>query len=151
MSLWYGLIFLGTLLEGELTLLLGAIAVFRGHLSSPAVMVAAAAGAYLGDWFWFEVGRKKGSDWLDRWSFLKKQRPKIQNLFVRFPVGSMVFLRIQIGLRTVGNLIQGAGPLSRSRFLCINGAACLFWATLMTALCIVFVELMVQLWGVLFI
>ena len=63
----YPLTFIGSLLEGETIVTLAGLAVHRGHLYWPAVLVLAAAGGTVGDTIYFALGRRYGSGILARW------------------------------------------------------------------------------------
>ena len=59
-SYGYAALFLGTLLEGETVLILAGIMAHLGLMKLPLVMLVALLGSFLGDQFYFFLGRKKG-------------------------------------------------------------------------------------------
>jgi membrane protein DedA with SNARE-associated domain len=59
----YLFLFIGTFLEGEAVLILAGYFAFQGTLSLPGVIITALAGSFLGDQFYFFLGRWKGK-WL---------------------------------------------------------------------------------------
>src|ERR1035437_10305952 len=67
--LGYAAIFVGTFLEGESILALGGLATEHGYLSFPAVVGVAVLGGFLGDQFFFFVGRRYGDRVLVRFPF----------------------------------------------------------------------------------
>ncbi|MCB1050950.1 MAG: hypothetical protein H6510_05755 [Acidobacteria bacterium] len=128
------LVFLGTLLEGELSMLiLGSVHFSRGG-SFVLFVCAAWLGAYLGDWFWFVRGQNQQDQpasnpfwkrWLKRWLHkMEEFRPLVN----RFPLFSLTFLRYQMYLRAWGCSYLGRTGFARPQFLRLNALACLFWA-----------------------
>jgi len=55
----YLAVFVGTILEGDTVLMLAGFAAHRGYLSLPLVLGAAALGGFLGDQFWYWLGRTR--------------------------------------------------------------------------------------------
>ena len=85
----YYAVFLGTFIEGETVLLLGGIAAHRGYLDLPTVIAVAFAGGWLGDQFYFFLGRRYGQAILMRFPALQIQAQKAQRLTQRYhaPLG----------------------------------------------------------------
>ena len=65
-SYGYGALFLGTLLEGETVLILAGLMAHMGLMKLPLVILVALLGSFLGDQFYFFLGRRKGGALLDR-------------------------------------------------------------------------------------
>ena len=62
----YIAVFAGAFLEGETLLALGGLAASRGHLDFVAVTLVALLGGFLGDQFFFFLGRHRGQALLRR-------------------------------------------------------------------------------------
>src|SRR5437867_11809381 len=68
----YYAVFIGTFLEGETILVMAGFFAERGYLEIVAVMLVAAAGAYVGHVLWFWRGRTQGVRLLERFPKMKK-------------------------------------------------------------------------------
>ena len=140
---WYLLIFLGTFLEGELTLVLSGFAIYHGVLWLPAVAGVSVFGGFLGDWFFFELGRRKGYVVKRRWPKIAHSGLRVTKLLSRYPSLFLFILRFQIGMRMVGHFSLGmGGSLEKQRFLVLNFLASIVWAVFLTILCYYFAQIM---------
>ncbi|WP_171255189.1 DedA family protein, partial [Acinetobacter terrae] len=97
----YLAILVGTFFEGETVLLLGAYAVNQHILNFWLLIATAMIGSFIGDQFYYHMGRKYGYDFISR-------RPKLErkfqqaSLFVEYyPTLSILLMRFAWGLRTV--------------------------------------------------
>ena len=77
-QLGYVAIFVGTFLEGESILALGGLAAEHGYLSFPVVVAVAVLGGFLGDQFFFFVGRRYGDRVLARFPFVSAKVLRVQ-------------------------------------------------------------------------
>ncbi|MGB7541037.1 MAG: DedA family protein, partial [Burkholderiales bacterium] len=98
----YGAVFAGALLEGETLLLLGGFAAHRGHLSLPLVIGVAVLGSFIGDQFYFQLGRRGGARLLARFPRLAPGAARVHALLERHHLPIILSLRFLYGLRTVG-------------------------------------------------
>jgi membrane protein DedA with SNARE-associated domain len=127
---------MGVPLPGEMTLI--AASVYAGtthHLQIGLVVLAAIAGAILGDNAGYLVGKKGGARLLQRYGayvHLDAARLRLgQYLFDRHG-GSMVFFgRFLPVLRIWAGFLAGALSMPWRRFLVFNAAGGAVWATLM--------------------
>lgn len=130
-----GLESMGLPLPGESALIAAALYAGTTHdLRLPLIILAASAGAILGDNAGYWIGREAGLRLLLRfghWIRLDEGRIKLgQYLFLRRG-GSIVFLgRFVALLRTFAALLAGASCMPWSRFLAYNAAGGICWATL---------------------
>ena len=145
--LWYVLILLGTIVEGEFVLLLAAYFAVQGHLAPNTVAAFAAIGAFVGDLTFFELGRHKGDAFFQKRPGLAKRAAKISRLLTRWPLISVFLLRFQIGMRSLGNFAMGSGKMNRNHYLLLAPPACLLWAWCLSWLCFYFMTLMVPIWS----
>lgn len=151
MFMVYALVVVATMIEGEFSMMLVGYLMFNGDLALEVLPLglAAALGAFLGDWFFFEMGRNRGGAFLQRWQWLSKRLESVAALLARFPLFTLLILRFQIGFRMVGNIILGQGDLNRGRYLVLNAVACLAWATVIIPLCLGFarvIDMTLQMW-----
>jgi membrane protein DedA with SNARE-associated domain len=145
--MWYLLILIGTFIEGEFTLVAAGFGAANGVLHNPTIMVFAAGGAYAGDLFFFELGRRKGDVICRRWPWFGHRAKRISVLLAKRPELTLLILRFQIGLRSAGNLTVGMSGLNRKRYLLINAVACVLWAIGIVLLCHWFAKFMTALWN----
>jgi membrane protein DedA with SNARE-associated domain len=126
---------MGLPLPGESALIAAAVYAGTTHnLSLPLVVLAASAGAILGDNAGYWIGREAGLRLLLRfghWIGLDQAKVKLgQYLFLRRG-GSIVFLgRFVALLRTFAALLAGASCMPWPRFVLYNAAGGICWATL---------------------
>jgi len=79
----YWILALGCVLEGETVLLLAAYAAHRGYLNPAAVVTIAVASAFASNQFFFWLGRRHGTAFLERWPVLARRSAKIRRLVER--------------------------------------------------------------------
>lgn len=140
---WYLLIFLGTFLEGELTLVLSGFAIYNGMLWLPAVVCVSVFGGFLGDWLFFELGSRKGHVVKRRWPKMADNSLRVSKLLSRYPSLFLFILRFQIGMRMVGHFSLGmGGSVGKQRYLVLNFLASIVWALFLTILCYYFAQIM---------
>jgi membrane protein DedA with SNARE-associated domain len=126
----YPLVFFGAMLEGETILVLAGLAAHLGYLTLWKVIAAAALGGFLGDQFYFFLGRRKGLAVLDRFPAAKKVAPRVDALVQRYKLLAVPMLRFAYGVRTVGPVIVGASSLPAWEFAGLNLLGALAWALL---------------------
>ena len=120
----------GTLLEGEVGLLLAGFAAQQGLLSLPAVVVVAFCGAVIGDEGFYFLGRSYGSTLLSRWPKLQVPAARVTALLRRHHSWVIVGVRFAYGLRIAGPIVIGASGVPVLRFLCFNMIGAALWAPL---------------------
>lgn len=125
---------MGIPVPGETALIIAAVYAQRTHhLSIALVIVAAAAGAILGDNTGYFIGRELGYRLVfrfGRYVGLNESRIKLgQYLFARHG-GKVVFVaRFVAVLRTVAALLAGLNYMPWRRFVVFNAAGGILWAT----------------------
>jgi len=126
----YLFLFIGTFLEGEAVLILAGFFAFQGTLSLPGVIGTALAGSFLGDQFYFFLGRWRGKWLVGLSTSMAKKFRRALRLIEKY--GSFVAFvsRYTYGLRIVLPIILGMTNLSRKRFLVLNFLSATSWAIL---------------------
>jgi membrane protein DedA with SNARE-associated domain len=125
----YPLTFIGALFEGETIVTLAGLAVHRGHLHWPALLVLAAAGGTVGDTIYFALGRRYGSELLARWPSFTPAIERVHRLVHRNPAFAVIAVRFLYGMRIAGPIVIGSSRLAWPRFLALNIAGSFLWAT----------------------
>ncbi|PNG24982.1 DedA family protein [Methylocella silvestris] len=128
----------GVPLPGETVLLLAAgYAGATGNLDIVWVVIAAAAGAIIGDNIGFWVGRTFGAKLLVRYGkfiHLPESRLKLgQHLFEKHGGKIVFFGRFVAFLRVLAALLAGVNKYSWGKFLFFNATGGVLWAILMGA------------------
>ena len=129
----YPAVFAGSLLEGETVVALGGLAARRGYLELPWVVTCAAAGGFLGDQFFFALGRCYGERLLQRYPRLSPAIARVQGLVERYDSWIVIGLRFMYGLRIAGLLAIGMSRIGWLRFAGLNLVGALLWAPLFVA------------------
>ncbi|HEY6331587.1 MAG TPA: DedA family protein [Blastocatellia bacterium] len=131
----YGLIavFFGTMVEGDLTLLLSGVLARAGAFTlSEAVLVGTAAG-FVGDSISYFIGaRFRGTARSLR--FFNRARPRIERLMKRFGVLSVFIVKYVYGLRTASAIFWGLAHFRFYRFAPLTLVSCLLWVGVLAGL-----------------
>lgn len=120
--------FMGTLVEGDATILTAAFLARRGYFRLVLVVFVAFVATALMNQFLFELGKLKGPRWL---GFLPKAAERIamvRSWIDRYGAMSVFASRFVIGFRTVMPLACGALGMPRIRFTAGNVSGALAWA-----------------------
>jgi membrane protein DedA with SNARE-associated domain len=123
-------VFVGTFFEGEAIVILAAFAAHQGYLPLWQVMLAAFAGACLGDQFYFYLGRYHGRAFLARRPAWQHHMGKATRLVERFHIWIIPVIRFLYGLRSVLCLTIGMSRVSGWTFAILNTAGVAAWAML---------------------
>jgi membrane protein DedA with SNARE-associated domain len=126
----YLAVFLGTFLEGEAVLVLAGMAAHAQKLSLPVVIAIATVGGFLGDQFFFALGRRFGSDILKRKPQWQPRVDKVHALLDRYHAPLIIMIRFMYGLRIIGPIVIGMSNVPRWRLALFNFIGALIWAPL---------------------
>jgi membrane protein DedA with SNARE-associated domain len=131
----YPVILLGTVLEGQPVMLFGGFAAHRGYLELiPWVILAGAAGNFIGYQTWFLVGRKLGRPMVERRPHWRRRIEKVQGWLARYEAMLIIAVRFMVGFDTIGTVAIGMSNVSIPRFTFLNAVGALIWsATLAVA------------------
>jgi membrane protein DedA with SNARE-associated domain len=126
----YWMLAVGCLLEGEIVLVLAALAAHRGYLNPAAVVTIAAACAFAGNQFFFWLGRRYGTALLERWPVLDTHSAEIRRLIEFHASIAAVAVRFVYGTRVAGPMLIGATSMPQLRFAELNALSAIAWALL---------------------
>jgi membrane protein DedA with SNARE-associated domain len=133
-SYGYAALFLGCLLEGETVLILAGIMAHMGMMSLPLVMLMALVGSFLGDQFYFFLGRRKGTALLERHPAWQYRAEKVHRAMRRFRRGITLGFRFVYGMRTITPLLLGMDRTVPVRqFILLNLAGAALWSVAVAA------------------
>jgi len=126
----YWVLFAGTFLEGEAVLIMAGFLAFQGYLSLSGVILTAFAGSFLGDQFFFYLGRRQGKSLLRRFHFIARRFRTALRLIEKYGALVAFISRFTYGLRIVLPVILGITRLPARVFLTINLGSALVWAVI---------------------
>jgi membrane protein DedA with SNARE-associated domain len=124
----YWVLFAGTFLEGEAILIMAGFLAFQGYLDLGGVILTAFAGSFLGDQFYFYIGRLKGKSLLRRFHFIARRFRPALRLIEKYGSFVAFISRFTYGFRIVLPVILGITNLPSRTFLSINLGSALVWA-----------------------
>ena len=124
----YWVLFIGTFLEGEAILIFAGFLACEEYLNLYGVILAAFAGSFLGDQFYFHIGRLKGPLLMKFFTSFARKFRKALRLIERYGTFVAFVSRYTYGFRIVLPVILGMTNLSSRRFLFLNLASALSWA-----------------------
>ncbi len=134
----YLVIFIGTIIEGEIVLLTAGFLAYNGIVNIYAVMAIAVLGAITGDNLWYAVGRYGGRAFIDRYGkfmLLTKERiRRAGEYFERHGRKTVFFSRFIFGTRIGSAALAGTFGMSRKRFICTNAFGAVTWVIITTFL-----------------
>ncbi|MDT8383459.1 MAG: DedA family protein [Gammaproteobacteria bacterium] len=123
----YLAILIGTFLEGETVLVLGAVAAQLGYLELAGVMAAGFTGTVAGDQLYFFLGRRHGQSALRRYPRWQGRADRVFSLLQRYGAWVIVGYRFLYGLRTVAAFVIGTSPIGTAKFIVFSLAGALVW------------------------
>ncbi len=124
----YAAILIGTFFEGEAVLVIAGFLANQGYLKLAGVVVAAFAGALLGDQLYFHIGRWKGQPFIASRPTLKYHSQRVVRLLHSHQNKLILGFRFVYGIRTVTPFVLGASGVAPLRFLILNTIGALLWA-----------------------
>jgi membrane protein DedA with SNARE-associated domain len=126
----YPMILAGTFIEGEMILILGGFAAHRGYLELPLVVFCAFCGAFMGDQFFFYLGRYRSRLFLERHPNWHSRISTVEHYIDRFRTLFVLGFRFVYGLRTVSPFVLGMGDIRPIVFIVLDAVSVLAWAIL---------------------
>lgn len=130
----YWVLAIGCLLEGETTLILAGFAAHLGYLNPVAVLAIASTAGFVGDQFFFWLGRRHAETVLARWPSVTAKTERIHRLIERYHAAVIIGVRFAYGLRVAGPVLIGMSPISGIKFGLLNGIGAVLWAFLIASL-----------------
>lgn len=126
----YAILFIWSIMEGEMGLIMAGVLCHTGHMSYPTALVVAALGGFTGDQIYFYIGRFN-KNYIHRALHRQRRKFAIAHLLLRKYGWSIIFIqRYLYGLRTVLPLAIGLTKYSAQRFALINLVSAFIWAAM---------------------
>ena len=120
-------VFFGTILEGEVALLAGAVATGNGLLAPAHVFLLAWAGSFFGDQTSFHFARHASGFALRRKPERRESARNALEKIANNDIAYILTLRFMVGCRTIGLFAAGLSPLQAWRFFYLNALATFIW------------------------
>jgi membrane protein DedA with SNARE-associated domain len=127
LSYGYVIVFLGSIFEGDATLLCASFLARRNVMSFAGVLVTAAAATTLFNELVFYVSRKKGKDFLQKRVDRHPRYERVQRWVNRRSIVLLLFSRYLFGLRLAIPMACGATGMRAITFTAVNMAGAVLW------------------------
>ena len=133
-SYGYVAVFIGSFLEGETILALAGLAAYRGYLDLAIVIVLATIAGFLGDQFYFFLGRHNGHKVLARYPRMQLRAQRFDAMLSRWHAPVIIGIRFMYGFRIVGPILLGMGRVPAWKFMLYNFIGAAIWAPLIAGI-----------------
>ena len=130
----YWAVFIGAFLEGETILALAGLAAYRGYMDFRVVVFVAMFAGFLGDQFYFFLGRHKGKDILARFPNWQERAHRFDALLARWHAPLIIGIRFMYGFRIAGPILLGMGRVPAWKFVFYNFIGAAIWAPLIAGI-----------------
>jgi membrane protein DedA with SNARE-associated domain len=126
----YYAVLVGAFLEGETVVALAGLAAHRGYLDFATVAGLAGLAGFLGDQFYFFLGRTRGAAILARFPDARDRAHRFDELLARWHAPLIVAIRFLYGFRILGPVLLGMGRCPAWKFVVFNAIGAAIWAPL---------------------
>jgi membrane protein DedA with SNARE-associated domain len=133
-SYGYYAVFVGAFLEGETILALAGLAAYRGYLDFKIVVLVALFAGFIGDQFYFFLGRYKGQQILERFPNMRRRADRLDSMLARWHAPLIIGVRFMYGFRIVGPIMLGMGRVPAWKFMTYNFIGASIWAPLIAGI-----------------
>jgi len=126
-------VFLGAMIEGDITLLLAGVLARYGIFNLEHVLMTATLGGFTGDMASYTIGRffrKRAQST----SLYIRNRPKLERLTKRFGAFAIFAVKYIWGLRTASSIFWGVTHLGAGRFSGLTLLSCALWVIVLSGL-----------------
>ncbi len=144
----YPILFVWSLLEGEIGLALAGVMARLGYMELPVILTIAFMGAMIGDTTVFWLGRCCGDALLDRFLQDRKRLDRMEAWFRRYGSWLIVFERFIYGTHIPFLLMLGSARYSWPKFFLLEILGVSLWAVTFTMLGYIFGQAFVELLAV---
>jgi len=120
---------LGAFIEGETFVFAAGYLAHEGFFSLPSVIIAATIGAFLGDIFWFYIGRKYRVRALKP-LYIRRHLRKVRRWLTYTDWVAVPLARFLYGLRIALPILFGMTQISNKKFVFLNACSAPVWAFL---------------------
>lgn len=132
-SYGYYALFVGSLLEGELILIIAGFLAHLGLFNLPWVMAVALVGTITADQFYFYLGRRHGREFLEKRPKWQRRLEKTRALVEKHQNWILIGFRFMYQFRAIIPLAFGLSPMKAEKFLIWNVTGALVWTFIFSA------------------
>ena len=143
----YLAVFVGAFLEGETILALAGLAAYRQYLDFRLVVIVALLAGFMGDQFYFFLGRYKGQQILARFPGMEQRAHRFDALLARWHAPLIIGIRFMYGFRIIGPVMLGMGRVPAWKFMLYNFIGAAIWAPLIAGIGYKFGEIVESVLG----
>jgi membrane protein DedA with SNARE-associated domain len=131
----YGLwvVFFGTMIEGDLTLLLAGVMARFGLFSFQDALLVGTSGGVAGDLIGYLIGRSFRSR-ARTLRFYLRAKPRIERLMRRFGGSTLFIVKYTYGLRTAMAVFCGLAHFGLLRFAPLTLLSCMVWVMVLAGI-----------------
>jgi len=141
----YIILFLWSVLEGELGLVMAGTMVHTGHMNMGLAIFIAGLGGFVGDQIYFYIGRYN-KKFIHKYMHRHRRKFAIAHLLLKKYGWPIIFIqRYLYGLRTVIPMSIGLTRYDAKKFALINFISAQVWAAITIALAYIFGEQIIAL------
>ncbi|HEY9585784.1 MAG TPA: DedA family protein [Candidatus Paceibacterota bacterium] len=123
----YGIVFVGTIFEGEVIVALAGFSAYGGDLKLGYIIPIAIVGAMIGDHAFFYFGRYKGRKFLSERPLLEARVEKVHRLLERYNGWIIFGSRFMYGFRALIPVALGVSKVSGVKFSFLNFLGAVVW------------------------
>ena len=128
----YPFVFLGTLVEGEMVLIIAGFAAYLGYLDFRLVILLGWLGSMAGDQIFFLLGRYRVQSFLRRFPRLLHKLARVYRLLEKYDRWVLIGFRFVYGFRIITPLALGSSKVSWKEFFICNAIGAFIWSVLFT-------------------
>ncbi len=130
----YLIVFVGTILEGDATLLAASFLAHHGYLRLPLIILVSSVATTAANQFFYILARRHGHAYLERRSASDRRFAKVTRWVQRRGVLLLLFSRFLWGLRVAIPAACGATGMRPAIFFIVNLAGAFLWSVPFTLL-----------------
>lgn len=131
----YPLVFVGSVVEGEVIVIAAGYFAHRHHLSIALVAGAAALGGAVGDLGYFSLGKRYGERGIRRLpASIRADAERARGAVQTNPVRVLLAMRFLYGLRVLLPMLCGASPMRLGRFARYDVATAIAWSAIFSGI-----------------
>lgn len=126
----YIAVFLGAIVEGETVILTASALAALDYLNIYKIMIITFCTTVVVDQILFQVGRRYGPAFFERYPKLKPRVNKAFHLLHRFDKWFILSFRFIYGIRVISPIVIGAARIEQKRFIPLNIISGLIWTVI---------------------
>ena len=124
----YFMVFGGSIIEGDATMLTAAYLAHGGYLNMPLVVTVATSATFLADQVYYSVAKWKGADWVASRVQAGGRFAKIRAAMAGNAALLLLASRFMPGFRTIVPALCGVAGMHPARFVAYNLTGAVLWA-----------------------